>query len=364
MKILSAEHRAAIDWTRITEAPDRYASALVTRFGYAESLAMVREGVADLKDRYPSVARWHNRLSTLEPFHEAALPKLGVRVLIPSDDDWPVQVDDLGDSRPLALWVRGSSELLMKRSIAIVGSRDASDYGCKIARDLAFDIGIPVVSGGAFGIDAEAHRGALLAESSTIIVSAGGVDRPYPSAHRDLYLQTLKNGGAVISESPLAAAPQRHRFLSRNRIIAALAAATIVVEAPYRSGALSTARHALEIGRPVGAFPGPVNSPYSAGTHELIRSSGTLVASTDHVRQLIEPIGVQLELGEFFDGGVDDDFDPRLERVWEATPVRRAASAASISGVAGLTLAEASTALGKLAMRGRVVNKNGSWVRA
>lgn len=289
--IVDDEHKAAIEWSRLTEAGDTIAHALIDELGFAHALSAVAHCTAGSKEEKQlraisqahgadesainkAVERWRQRLAGIEAFDCAVLSKLGINIVIPADDDWPVSFRDLGADAPLMLWVRGSTEALHAPAIAMVGSRASSSYGERLARDTAFELAshFVIVSGGAFGIDAAAHSGSLMNDGRTIIVSAGGVDRSYPRSNHELYVDTLRQNGAVISEAPLAAAPQRHRFLSRNRLIAALGQATIVVEAPFRSGALSTARHALAIGRDVGAFPGSVYSPSADGCHELIRN--------------------------------------------------------------------------------------------
>lgn len=360
---LDSEHLAAIDWTRITEGCDVDATALVAAHGYAGALDLARRQASGPSS---ASARWAQRLDGLRPFELAALEPLGIDILTWADSSWPAQLNDLGAERPVALWARGEVPVLARNSIAIVGSRDASGYGKKIARDVAFEFskrGFVIVSGGAFGIDAEAHRGALLADGQSVIVSAGGVDRPYPRAHEALYADVLGHGGAVVSESPLGAAPQRHRFLSRNRIIAALGIATIVVEAPYRSGALNTARHAMAMGRDVGAFPGPIDSHSSAGCHELIRNGATLVATFAHIDELVGTIGEQLSLDapDFFHGSPGGGDDALTKRVIDAIPKRGGAEASSIARVAGLSLGETLACLGRLSVAGRATVNHGKW---
>ncbi len=176
---------------------------------------------------------------------------------------------------PLALWVKGAAEVTTTavRSVAIVGSRASTAYGEHVTAELAYGLAsreVDVVSGGAYGIDAVAHRSALAAGGGTVIVSAGGLDRPYPAGNASLY-DRVGETGLLVSESPPGSAPQRHRFLSRNRLIAALSSATIVVEAAARSGALNTARHCQVLGRSLMVVPGPVTSPMSAGCHALLR---------------------------------------------------------------------------------------------
>ena len=193
----------------------------------------------------------------------AGFQQQGVRLICPGDADWPIQLEDLGAARPYALWVGGTADLrsCCQRAVAIVGSRAATAYGAHVATQIAASLsgqGWTIVSGAAYGIDAAAHHGALVAAGgATVAVLACGVDHAYPRGHVDL-LASIAAHGAVISEYPPGQLPQRRRFLARNRLIAALTVGTVVVEAGLRSGALSTARHARELGRAVMAVPGPV----------------------------------------------------------------------------------------------------------
>lgn len=376
---LDADHRAAIVWSQIAEGGDPMATQVTSALGYEAGLDAVRAQGALGDDAERAAERWRTRLDGLPEFDQRSLERLGITIVIPGDEWWPEALDDLGLERPTVLWVRGAPEVLRSSSIAIVGSRAASNYGLRIATDMAFDLcpRYTIVSGGAFGIDAAAHRGALLAEGRTVIVSAGGVGRPYPQAHADLFNDVIAKGGAVISESPLGAAPQRHRFLSRNRIIAALGQATVVIEAPIRSGALATARRAIDIGREVCAVPGPITAVSSAGCHQLIRDGATLVTSAADVVEVVEPIGFQTEidLGRTFtepdvtaskDGPVPTrppGLDPLSDRVWEALPKVKHAPASSVARVAGLTIPEAMAALGRLALAGHAESNEGMWRR-
>lgn len=199
----------------------------------------------------------------------------------------------LGPDQPIALWVRGSlSGPHPGRSagVGLIGARACTAYGAAVATELASGVvtdGHAVVSGGAYGIDAAAHRAALLEGGRTVAVLPGGLDRPYPAGHRDL-LEQVAASGALISEIVPGATPTRHRLEQRGRLIAALAQAVVVVEAGVRSGSLTTANLAMEFGRSVGAVPGPVTSPSSAGCHELIREHGASVVTgiTDIRREL------------------------------------------------------------------------------
>ena len=217
----------------------------------------------------------------------------------PGSSGWPTQLDDLGAQTPGELWcsISGQLRLLALRSVAIVGCRAASAYGRAMAGELAAGLaarGWVVVSGAAFGIDAAAHRGALSVNGPTIAVLPGGIDVATPRAHNEL-LAGVRDNGILVSEHPLGVVPHRHMFLTRNRLIAALARAVVVVEADYRSGALNTARTGERLGRNILAVPGPATSRQSNGTHELLRSRrAELVTSADEIAQFLSPIGDSL----------------------------------------------------------------------
>lgn len=279
--------RARAYLSRVGEPGDRALWWLVEQAGPVEAAEAVRRGHARLGDDSPAAVR-RGRIDVDADLESAQ--RHDIRLLIPEDPDWPHFALSAmhwqaasatgagaagGMAPPLALWVKGplDAATLAVRSAAIVGARAATDYGSHVASDLAYDVagrGIPVVSGGAFGIDAAAHRAALAAGGATILVSAAGLDRPYPVAHNALYEQVAALG-LLVSESPPGSAPYRRRFLSRNRLIAAFGSGTVVVEAGRRSGALSTAACARRLGRPVMAVPGPVTSAMSMGCHDLLR---------------------------------------------------------------------------------------------
>ena len=239
---------------------------------------------------------WKERLQGLHP--EAELAKLaerGIRFVIPGDEEWPEQLDEL-EFPPFGLYVFGPRPIPeYDNMVALVGSRDASGYGLSITGDMAADLvgrGRTIVSGGAYGIDSQAHRAALAAENRagvvppTIAVLANGLDRLYPAGNTDM-LQAVGARGLLISEVPLGMAPTRKAFLNRNRIIAALSVSTVVVEARYRSGSMNTAAHARKLGRLVGAVPGSVYSAQSAGTHRLVREfEAQLVTSASDIAEL------------------------------------------------------------------------------
>jgi DNA processing protein len=291
--------------------------------------------------------------------------RVGARYVIPGDREWPSQLNDLGDLAPLGLWVAGAGDLrlLALRSIAVVGARAATAYGEGIARELGAhlaDAGWLTVSGGAFGIDAAAHRGSLAAGGVTACVLAGGVDVPYPRSHADL-LSRIRESGVLVSEAPLGGAAMRHRFLTRNRIIAALSRGTVLVEAAVRSGGRSTVREARDLRRIVMAFPGPVTSPLSTGCHVVIRDGDAhLVTSPREVVALVEGQLAPAEPGRV---DIADGLAWRERRVLDAVPVRRAAPLSRIAGLAGVGVTEAMAALGTLDALGLVQHSADGWAR-
>lgn len=209
------------------------------------------------------------------------LEKSGARFLIPEDVDWPAQLNDLAIP-PVGLFVTGNIEALSQQSLAIVGTRNPTPYGIRTAQEFAagfVDREWAIVSGGAYGIDSAAHKGALIAEGSTVAVIASGLNCLYPAGNQKLFEEILENG-AIVTEYLPGVTARPHRFLVRNRLIAALSKATLVVEAAFRSGSLRTARDAAELARPVMAIPGPITSPTSEGCHRLIgERSAELVTS-------------------------------------------------------------------------------------
>ena len=214
---------------------------------------------------------------------------LNLSFLIPGDTHWPRGFEDLGTAAPIGLWVYGAVEALAADSIAVVGARSATHYGEWAAADIAAGIassGWTVVSGGAYGIDAAAHRGAIAAHGRTVAVLAGGVDVAYPRSN-ELLFRAIVEHGALVSESPPGTQPLRHRFLVRNRLIAAMSRATVVIEARMRSGASATAGQAAGLGRDVMAVPGPISAAASAGCHQLIRDGAVLVTSAADVFELV-----------------------------------------------------------------------------
>lgn len=255
----------------------------------------------ELLDLLKAVPRTRATLAN-DPFDEdkeqgnlALWESRGIHFITREDTLWPSQLGDLETQAPYGLWYKGSSEafdrMTAPKVVAIVGARAASSYGEHVTHNLVEDLGRThlIISGGAYGIDGAAHRQALTIGEPTVIVSASGLTRPYPSGNRELFDTATERGGVVISEAYPSMSPSRHRFTSRNRLIAALSQGTVVVEAGFRSGTLNTARWAQQIGRPVGAVPGPVTSATSAGCHWLLSErDATIITSGNDVTRMLE----------------------------------------------------------------------------
>jgi DNA processing protein len=311
------------------------------------------------------------RLENLDPRRELrVLSRFGGTLLTPDDDRWPAGLAALGAAMPLALWVRGRPDLdaLADRSVALVGARAATSYGEHVAAGMASglaDRGFTVVSGGAYGIDAAAHRGSVAAGGPTVALLAGGVDRFYPQGNHDLLRTIADSAGAIVSEVPPGSAPFRQRFLARNRLIAAMTGATVVVEAAWRSGALSTARRAAELLRPVGAVPGPVTSMASAGCHALLRDGvATCVTDAAEAAELAGDLGSDAAPAREGRADVVDGMDDVGRRLWDALPLRAAAPLEAVARTAGLTTRETLGGLGRLELTGHAVQTDGAWRRA
>jgi DNA processing protein len=300
-----------------------------------------------------------------------------MRFIVPGDDEWPDGLDDLRHAEsiqrrggePLGMWLRGPGYLahLMQRSVAIVGSRAATAYGNGIATDLAADLveqGVTVVSGGAFGIDVAAHRGALAAGGPTVCVLANGVDVAYPPAHVAIF-ETLAKDQLLVSELPPGAHPTRVRFLARNRLIAAMSRGSVVVEAALRSGARNTASWALGCGRPLMAVPGSVYSRASAAPHLMIRNGqAVLVTSAAEVLELISDMGqAMLPLSHGQSRATDVLTETQLA-VFEAIPARRRVSVGDIALIAGVSVPTCLSALTALESAGLVEGDERGWLVA
>ncbi|WDF41591.1 DNA-processing protein DprA [Streptomyces sp. T12] len=352
--------------SRVVEPGDEVAGRWVREYGVAEVVRRLREGVEPLPG--VSYKRWDGlraRAVRAEPGRELAVAReAGVRFVRPGDVEWPGQLDDLGDARPVGLWVRGRASLRMwaLRSVAVVGARACTEYGAHMAATLAGGLaerGWVVVSGGAYGVDGAAHRGALGAGGATVAVLACGVDRPYPRGHTQL-INRIGEQGLVIGELPPGDHPTPSRFIVRNRVIAALTRGTVVVEAAHRSGSLVTARAAQRLGRHTMGVPGPATSGLSAGVHELLRGDAVLVSDAAEVVELVGDMG---ELAPERRGPVlpRDLLEPGARRVLAALPGRHAARADEIARGAQTTEDDAIARLYELRSLGYVERHGDGW---
>lgn len=359
-------------WLRVAEhGPVRVLEGLLSG---GEHLELVRQAAGA-------------RLGTEDPrrLAEQALSRtrrLGARVVTPEDDEWPRRLDDLigicqpGASDPidrhaappLCLWARGPQRLdeAFARSVAVVGARAATGYGTHLAREIGYGLAErdwTVVSGGAYGIDAYAHRGALAAGGTTVAVFACGLDRAYPVSHTSLF-DRIADDGLLVSEWPPGAEPFRHRFLIRNRVIAAAAVGSVMVEASARSGALQTLRRTGELDRYRMAVPGPVSSAMSVGCHELLREPAvTLVTGVPHILDLVGQLGSDLAprvRGAERPNDVLADTDRRLV---EALLVRKPLSCEELAARAGVPARDALRTLPGLAHRGFARRSGHGFVR-
>lgn len=358
-------------WSRIAEPGDGTAGALLAAVGAERGLRLLVEGTSprsireiataegvDLAERTVAEAlgRWAPRLdraATIGDIDRALAA--GMTVSMPGGPVWPDAFADLGAHAPVMLWLRGDPALLVAPSLSVVGARAATGYGTNVTAEIVDGVcraGFAIVSGAAYGVDAIAHRAALAAQAPTVAVLAGGADRHYPAAH-DSLLDRIAREGLVCAEMIPGSAPTKWRFRMRNRIIAALSPATLVTEAGVRSGTLNTAGHAAELGRILGAVPGPVSSAASAGCHRLIREYGASLVT--NAREACELLGYDDRLDLF--GDADDGgprTPPRHERVLDALPLRGGRTLDETARRAGLSIAEARGALAELELLERV----------
>jgi DNA processing protein len=365
-----AERLARAALSRLTEPGTLKLNGLVHELGGPRVHDLLRD------DQDPRGLRGDlaARLAATEPERELEqAERLGLRFVIPGDPEWPSQLDALATAGPvqerggvpMGLWVRGPLRLdSLDDSAAVVGSRSATTYGTDVAAGIAAVVaraGVVVVSGAAFGIDRAAHRGAVGAEGRTVAVLACGADRVYPKAHHAL-LDHIAAEGAIVSETPPGGAPTRLRFLSRNRIIAALVTGTVVVESALRSGALNTANWTGRLHRVLMGVPGPVTSAPSQGVHQLIRTgAATLVTSGAEVLELLGVAGEHLVEEPRGETRARDRVTLRQQQVLDAVPVERGARTDSIARVAGIGLVEVRSALETLYQRGLVEQGEEGW---
>jgi DNA processing protein len=381
------ERFARATWTGIAEPGDRTAGLVVAALGAADALdavvarwpapqwaaAILQSGVDGVPETefQQAIERWQPPLKSataLLAVRQAA--RYGARLLVPDAEGWPLGMDDLGLHAPIALWMRGTERALaaLGMSIAIVGARAATGYGEHVTMEVSaglVDRGYAILSGAAYGIDGMAHRAALASHGVTAAFLAGGVDRFYPSGH-DALLTRIVEEGAVLSELPCGQPPTKWRFLQRNRLIAAASQATVVVEAGWRSGSLNTAGHAAEIGRPIGAVPGPVNSATSAGCHRLIRDyNATLVTTADEIAEMLggrtaaARESSRPEVAETTARGATSEETRLLDAISVSAPRK----VQDIAARAGLSIAGVQSLIGALELEGRVVERERGWLK-
>lgn len=423
--------------SRIVEPGDLLAGVVVEHMGCFEAHALIRSGesppdrlvqsVAEAseaaglsgrqRDLREALVRWRTRQGQAAGARDlATLRRLGGGILVPEDPHWPAGLRDLGPAQPLALWWRRdqSSHPIetmpeLHRTVAVVGSREVTDYGSRVTAEICETLAerqMCLLSGGAYGVDAAVHRAALRvwerrsdhrdtgpdpeadapSPIPTVAVLAGGLDRLYPAGN-DSLLRGVAQAGLLLSELAPGSSPSKHRFLQRNRIIAALASVTVVPEARWRSGAQNTAHHALTLGRPVGAVPGSVYSPLSAGCHRLLRETPTemvrdatdvaeLIASrapaADSVPQpsqqmLVLPTGEQDSPRKATTDATtqvsrpEDSLGEADRLLLDALPKRRLSAPGKLSEVAGLPMPQVLGGLSRLKRKGLARSVNGQW---
>ena len=296
------ERDARMTLAALSEPSDIITGTLVARLGASETVQLISSAARLPNGVDPTEGDlWRRRLAPrINPGQidriRVDMERHRLRLLTPEDIDWPGELQQLGAGAPIALWLKGDASRLsapLAGRVTIVGARAATAYGTQVATELASDLasqGRVILSGGAYGIDGSVHRAATLSfPGSTVAVLAGGLDRLHPAGHEQLFERIEQSDGLLVSELPPGSTPTRWRFLQRNRILAALSGATVVVEAGHRSGSLIVAGQAHSLGRPVGAVPGPVTSPASAGCHRLIQEGvASLVSDTQDVTDLLD----------------------------------------------------------------------------
>ncbi|GAA3668980.1 DNA processing protein [Yimella lutea] len=297
-EMVADERTARIILAIASEPGDSVTGRMIRTVGATET---VTRAVANEVPAGPDGDTWQRRLAPRIDVTQAQrviaeTERHGMRVLIPGDADWPLSINALGDHAPVALWAKGDTALLsgpVWDRLTVTGARASTGYGEHVTAELvqsAVADSRAVLSGGAYGIDGAAHRTALASGGSTVAVLAGGMDRPYPAGHTEL-LARVGTDGLLLSELPPGAAPTKWRFLQRGRLLAALSGTVLIAEAGYRSGSLHTAARAIELGRPVGAIPGPLTSAASAGCHRLLRDGlGSIITGYDDIRELLHGV--------------------------------------------------------------------------
>ncbi|MFM2352634.1 MAG: DNA-protecting protein DprA [Actinomycetota bacterium] len=381
-------------WSVLVEPGDSTAGALIAAVGPVTAARLVIDrapgraisdatrGDVSAEAANKGLARWTERLRATDVMRSLeSAARCKAMMIAPGDSQWPVHLDALGDSPPVLLWARGDLGLLRRPGVAIVGARAATGYGEHVSMEFSAGLcarDVVVISGGAYGIDGMAHRAALASGGATIAVLAGGIDRIYPSGHEAL-LTRVADHGLLLSEVPCGTAPTKWRFLQRNRLIAALAAATVVVEAGRRSGSLNTAGHALTMGRPVGIVPGPITSAASAGCHATLRAEPVecvtsvaeimqLAFGADGVLDLPDPAGSPSDDGGVVEAtavGVERVNDPLQIRVMDALRPRRGQTPVEVARSVGEASDRIRAVLGVLELEGHAaLGADGLWRRS
>lgn len=291
MTVLTDDEQARLLLLAAIEGNSRFWTHEVSLYGAEEVIARLTRG--DYDSAKQSAEKIRERIAAIS--FESLTEQLGDSFLVtPKSDDWPLRLNDLV-APPFALIGVGQREILsrVELSLGIVGTRNPTQYGTKIAMEFSATLSDrewTIISGGAFGIDTAAHRGALLVEGETIAILGGGVKTVFPSGNDRLFAE-IATHGLLLSEVLPSVPAAPHRFLIRNRLIAALSKGTLVVEAAHRSGSLRTARDAAELLRPVMAIPGPISSPSSEGCHRLINErKAELVSSVEEIMELMTPM--------------------------------------------------------------------------
>jgi len=365
------ETRAWAYLSRVAEAPCAELIGLVQRAGPVEAAERIRRGEVDAELAHRTEAR---RDIDCAADDLEILKRRGGRLITPDHDEWPglafasftgAPVREKPQGRaPLVVWAIGPLRLdeIAERAVAIVGTRASTAYGEHVAADLSVGLAeheVAIVSGGAYGIDGAAHRAALAADGMTVAVLAGGVDVLYPAGHSAL-LHRIGATGLLVSEYPPGVRPARHRFLTRNRLVAALSGATVVVEAGLRSGAASTAAWARALGRVVCAVPGPITSSSSTGCHVLLRAGAELVTRADEVREIIGRAG-ELADDEPHPSDALDALTDAERQVYEALPGRGSRTPDEVAVAAGLPGAAVLGPLAMLEIAGLIERQQGRW---
>ncbi|MBV8785956.1 MAG: DNA-protecting protein DprA [Mycobacterium sp.] len=355
--------------SRVAEPPCAELATLVRQVGPVEAADRVRRGVVNDEVGKHTNARREVDCAAADL---DALARRGGRLITPDDDEWPLLAfAGFGGAgakprggAPMALWAQGPMRLdeVSHRAAAVVGTRASTAYGEQVTADLAAGLAerdVAVVSGGAYGIDGAAHRAVLASDGITVAVLAGGLDVPYPSGHSAL-LHRIGQHGLLFTEYAPGVRPARHRFLTRNRLVAAVSGAAVVVEAGLRSGAANTAAWARALGRVVAAVPGPVTSSASAGCHALLRSGAELVTRADHVVELIGHIG-ELATEDSRPTTAFDSLSDSERQVYEALPGRGGATVDQIAVGSGMAPERVLGPLAVLELAGLVRRDEGRW---